>query len=117
MMPLGISEQLAGLLSTTMMYCSLGTSHRMACDRKFNVGKREEEKETVGKVIKEIEMSFFATHGSTTFTRLTKTVIKYLKAALQQVFACDDVRDFCFIQAMGDGLGSESGIHRHHCEV
>lgn len=31
MMPRGMSDQVVGLLSTTMTYCSLGTSHSMAC--------------------------------------------------------------------------------------
>lgn len=44
-------------------------------------------------------------------------VIRYLQPALQQVFARDDVRDFCLIQAMSDGLGPESGVECHNCEV
>ncbi len=42
MMPLGMFVELVGLLSTTMMYCSLGTSHSMACDEGLDVGGREE---------------------------------------------------------------------------
>lgn len=43
MMPLGMSGQLVGLLSTTMIYCSLGTSHRMAYGTEIDAGGREEE--------------------------------------------------------------------------
>lgn len=41
----------------------------------------------------------------------------YLEAALEQVFACDDVRDFCLIQSVSDGHGSECGVQGHNYQL
>lgn len=46
-----------------------------------------------------------------------KKVSSYLETALQQVFACDDVRDFGLIQPMCNGHGSESGVQGHNCQI
>lgn len=59
MMPLGTSGQLDGLLSTTITYCSLGTSQRIAWDVELSKGGREKG-EWAEEVIMQIEMSFLS---------------------------------------------------------
>lgn len=96
-MPLGMSVQLVRLLSTTMIYCSLGTSHRMSWDVK-------EKGNDLQRYHRVLQTDAVRTDG-------------YLEAALEQVLARDYVCDFGLVQTVSDSRWSQGGIQGDDCEI